>query len=54
VEPLVVLLLLVLVGEDFVGLLDLLEALLGLGVVAVDVRVELAGQLPVGTLDFVG
>ncbi len=45
---LVVDLALLMVGEHVVGLLDLLELRLGLGVVGVDVRVELARQLAVG------
>ena len=48
---LVVLLALLGVAEDVVGLGDLLEALLGLGVALVGVRVELAGELPVRLLD---
>ncbi len=39
------------VGEDVVGLGDVLEAVLGCGVVRVLVRVQLAGQLPVRLLD---
>ena len=39
------------VGEDLVRLSGLLELLLGLGVVVVDVGVELAGQPPEGRLD---
>ncbi len=41
------------VGEHLVGLGDLLEPLLGLRV-RVDVRVQLAGEPPVGLLDLVG
>ena len=40
------------VGEDLVGLGRLLELLLGLGIVGVDVRVQLAGQLAEGFFDF--
>jgi hypothetical protein len=50
----VVLLALVGVAQDVVGRLDLLEALLGRGVVRVAVRVVLAGQFAVGLLDVVG
>ena len=39
------------VGEDLVGLRELLEALLGAGVVVVDVRVVVAGETAVGLLD---
>jgi hypothetical protein len=39
------------VPEHLVGLLDLLEALLGGLVPGIDVRVELPGQTPVGLLD---
>ena len=39
------------VGEDLVGLGRLLELLLGVGVVAVDVGVQLARQAPEGLLD---
>ena len=39
------------VGEDLVGLGGLLELLLGLGIVAVDVRVELAREPPERPLD---
>jgi hypothetical protein len=39
------------VGEDFIGVLYLFEALLGLGVVPISVRMVLASQLPVGTPD---
>jgi hypothetical protein len=39
------------VGEDLVGLRRLLELLLGVGVVAVDVGVQLARQAPEGLLD---
>ena len=38
------------VGEDLVGLGGLLELLLGLGVVVVDVGVELAGEAAEGLL----
>src|SRR5205814_4083551 len=41
------------IAEDLVGLIDLLEALLGLRLL-VDVRVVLARQLPVGLLDVDG
>src|SRR5438552_2575125 len=41
------------IAEDLVGLIDLLEALLGLRLL-VDVRVVLARQLPVGLLDLAG
>ena len=41
------------VGEDVVGLLDLLEALLGRLVTGVAVGVVLARELPVGLLDLV-
>ena len=55
VEPAaVVLLALVGVAEDVVGGLDLLEALLGLGVVRVAVGVVLADELAVRLLDLVG
>src|SRR5262249_42306809 len=37
--------------EDVVGLLDLLEALLGGLIARIDVGVELPGQTPVGLLD---
>ena len=40
------------VGEDLVGLGDLLELLLRLRV-GVDVRVQLAGEPPVGLLDLI-
>src|SRR3954471_136543 len=50
----VVLLALVGVAHDVVGRLDLLEALLGLRVVRVAVRVVLARELAVGLLDLVG
>lgn len=40
------------VSQDLVGLCDLLELVLGVGV-AVLVWVELEGQLPVGLLDLV-
>src|SRR5204863_576196 len=50
----VVLLALVRVAHDVVGGLDLLEALLGLGVVGVAVRVVLPGELAVGLLDLLG
>src|SRR5699024_6512480 len=49
----VVLLALVRVPEDRVRLADPLEALLGLGVVGVGVRVQLAGELAVRLLDLV-
>src|SRR4030095_9240931 len=49
----VVLLALVGIGEDLVGLVDLLEALLGLGLL-VHVRVVLPGELPVRLLDVLG
>ena len=39
------------VGEDLVGLGGLLELLLGLGVVGVDVGVQLARELAEGLLD---
>jgi hypothetical protein len=39
------------VGEDLVGLRELLEALLGAGVMGVDVRVVVAGEPAVGLLD---
>jgi hypothetical protein len=41
------------IREGLVGLLDLLETLLGVGVVRVRIRVMLAGQLPVGLADIV-
>ena len=41
----------VLVGENLVGLGDLLELIFGLGVVAVDVRVKLPGDAAEGLLD---
>src|SRR6185437_2735042 len=50
---LVVLLAPLLIGQDVVGLGDLLEALLGLRVALVGVRVILAGQLAVRLLDLV-
>ena len=40
-----------LVRENGVGFLDLLESLLRLGVIGVDVRVELPRQLPIRLLD---
>ena len=49
----VVLLALLGVGEGVVGLLDLLELLLGLLVAGVAVRVVLAGELAVGLLDLI-
>src|SRR4029078_6956134 len=49
----VVLLALLGVREHVVGLLDLLEALLRLGVARVPVGVQLAGELAVGALDLV-
>src|SRR5207249_400903 len=49
----VVLLAALLVGQDVVGLGDLLETVLGVGVALVGVRVVLAGQLAVGLLDVV-
>src|SRR5664280_729846 len=42
------------VGEDLVGLVDLLEAALGVAVPGVPVRVVLPGQLPVRLLDLRG
>jgi hypothetical protein len=48
---LVVLLALRVVGEDVVGLGDLLEPSFGLRIARVLVRVQLAGELPVGLLD---
>ena len=39
------------VGQDLVGLRRLLELLLGVGVVRVDVGVQLPGQLTKGFLD---
>ena len=42
------------VGEHLVGLVQLLEALLGLLVVGVQVRVALLGQLAVSLLDIFG
>src|SRR5688572_5767959 len=39
------------VGQHFVGLVGLLEMLLGLRVVRIAVRMPLHGQLPVGLLD---
>ena len=44
---------LVLVGEDLIGLVDLLEAGLGLLIPGVQVRVVLLGQLPVCFLQFI-
>ena len=41
----------ILVAEDLVGLGGLLELLLGVGVVLVDVGVQLAGELAEGLLD---
>ena len=41
------------VGEHRVGLVDLLKALLGTGVVGVPVRVVLGGELAEGGLDLV-
>jgi hypothetical protein len=38
------------IGQDLVGLIDLLEALVGAGL-AVDVRMRLLGELPEGALD---
>src|SRR5262245_5092519 len=52
-SPRVVLLALLLIGEDVVRLLDLLEVLLGLFVIRVAIRMPLAGELPVGLLDLV-
>src|SRR5829696_6865356 len=52
-KPLVVLPPLLLIRQDFVGLLDLLEALLGLGVFWVCVRVVFPHQLAVCLLDVV-
>src|SRR4029453_2692294 len=49
----VVALALVRVGQHRVGLVDLPDPLLGLGVVAAHVRVVLAGQPPPGALDLV-
>jgi hypothetical protein len=37
--------------KDFVGLLDLLEALLGGLVAGIDVRMELSGEAAVGLLN---
>ena len=45
---------LLLVGQDLVGLVDLLEALLGGLVLRIEVRVELACELPVRLFDLVG
>ena len=42
---------LVLVGQDIIGARHLGEALGGLGIVLVAVRVELLGELPIGLLD---
>ena len=39
------------IGEDFVGLGELLELVLGGRIVGVDVRVQLAGELSEGFLD---
>src|SRR5690606_31102067 len=39
------------VGEYFVGLLDLLELLLGLGIAGIAVGMQLHGEAPVGLLD---
>src|SRR5262249_46020838 len=50
----VVLLALLRVAHDVVGRLDLLEALLGLVVAGIAVRVVLARQLAVGLLDLLG
>jgi hypothetical protein len=41
------------VREGLVGLLDLLETLLGVGVARVRIRVVLAGQTPVSFADIV-
>lgn len=41
------------VGEDFVDLLNLLEALLGAGVIRVSIRVVLSDQPPVSLPDLV-
>src|SRR5690606_25343854 len=45
---------LLLVLQDVVGLVDLLELLLGRRVTRIPVRVILHGQLSIGLLDFVG
>src|SRR2546430_10978250 len=50
----VVLLALLWIGENVVGALDLLEALLGGGIPRIAVRVVLPGELAVGLLDLVG
>ena len=52
-KPLVVFPPLLLVREDFVGLLYLLEALLGTGILGVRIGVVLADQPPVGLPDIV-
>jgi hypothetical protein len=52
-KPLVVFPPLLLVREDFVGLLYLLEMLLGLGVLGIRIGVVLADQHPVGLPDIV-
>ena len=48
----IVLILLVPVAQNVVGLVDFLETLLGLGIVAVRVRMMLKGQFPVCDLNF--
>ncbi len=42
------------VGENLIGLVDFLEALLGPHISRIDVGVELAGKLSVGLFDLVG
>jgi hypothetical protein len=52
-KPLVVFPPLLLVRQNFVGLLDLLEALLGSGVLGVRIRMVLADKLTMCSLDVV-
>jgi len=53
VKRLIVLLSLVVVRQDLVGLLDLLEALLGSGVLGVGIGMLLANELAMRSLDVV-
>jgi hypothetical protein len=43
-----------LVREHFVGLVDLLELALGLGITGIDIWVVFSGQLAIRLLDLIG